>query len=218
MNDHNETAGNENDLNVSAAYKASRRPKTPEHLDVAILGQAAGAVGGRSWLTWTNQWLRPATYVATLGICVALLININEALVFDEHEFATPQSIDAASSENGSQAAAFRDAAHEIALRIREADLVAEPQLQGMPENGYHDSAESGLQGMPENVYHDSSAQQNSDGQNPAMSCEKTQRLTAESWESCINELQALGESAAAVAELGLLQSRFPDYQIDATQ
>jgi hypothetical protein len=56
------------DPRVSAAYQQMADERTPEHLDHVILNAARGAARPR----WNKAiaWLRPAAWVATIGVCL----------------------------------------------------------------------------------------------------------------------------------------------------
>jgi hypothetical protein len=63
------------DPRVSAAYRQMADERTPEHLDHVILNAARGAVKPR----WNKAvaWLRPAAWVATIGVCLAIVVEIS---------------------------------------------------------------------------------------------------------------------------------------------
>ena len=63
------------DPRVSAAYREIADERTPEHLDHTILNAARGAARPR----WNKAvaWLRPAAWVATIGVCLAIVIEIS---------------------------------------------------------------------------------------------------------------------------------------------
>ena len=63
------------DPHVSAAYRELADERTPEHLDHVVLNAARGAARPR----WSKAiaWLRPAAWVATIGVCLAIVIEIS---------------------------------------------------------------------------------------------------------------------------------------------
>lgn len=63
------------DPRVSAAYRELADERTPEHLDHVILNAARGAARP-SW-NKAVAWLRPAAWVATIGVCLAIVIEIS---------------------------------------------------------------------------------------------------------------------------------------------
>jgi hypothetical protein len=63
------------DPRVSAAYRETARERTPGHLDHTILNAARAAAKPR-WRTAVT-WLRPAAWVATIGVCLAIVVEIS---------------------------------------------------------------------------------------------------------------------------------------------
>ena len=62
------------DPRVSAAYRDMAQERSPEHLDHLILN-AARAAAKPHWNT-AIAWLRPAAWVATIGVCLAIVVEI----------------------------------------------------------------------------------------------------------------------------------------------
>lgn len=62
------------DPRVSAAYRDMANERSPEHLDHVILNAARAAAKPR-WNT-AIAWLRPAAWVATIGVCLAIVVEI----------------------------------------------------------------------------------------------------------------------------------------------
>ena len=67
--------GDTGDPRVSAAYRDMAGERTPEHLDHVILNTARSAARPR----WNKAvaWLRPAAWAATIGVCLAIVIEIS---------------------------------------------------------------------------------------------------------------------------------------------
>ena len=63
------------DPRVSAAYREMADELTPEHLDHVVLNAARRAARPR-WSTAIG-WLRPAAWVATIGVCLAIVVEIS---------------------------------------------------------------------------------------------------------------------------------------------
>ena len=70
------------DARVSAAYHEMADERSPEHLDHVILNAARGAARPR----WNKAvaWLRPAAWITTIGVCLAIVIEIS--LLPDEQQ------------------------------------------------------------------------------------------------------------------------------------
>jgi len=74
MSDKRINSDEPGDPRVSAAYREMADERTPEHLDHVILNAARSAAKPR-W-NKTVAWLRPAAWVATIGVCLAIVIEI----------------------------------------------------------------------------------------------------------------------------------------------
>lgn len=62
------------DPRVSAAYRDMANERSPEHLDHVILNAARAAA--KPLRNRTIAWLRPAAWVATIGVCLAIVVEI----------------------------------------------------------------------------------------------------------------------------------------------
>ena len=83
--------GEPGDPRVSAAYREMADERPPEHLDHVILNAARAAARPR----WNKAiaWLRPAAWVATIGVCLAIVIEISLLPDQESAEFdSLPQS------------------------------------------------------------------------------------------------------------------------------
>ncbi len=79
------------DPRVAAAYRELANERSPEHLDHVILNAARGAARPR----WNKAvaWLRPAAWVATIGVCLAIVIEISLLPDQEQAEFdSLPQT------------------------------------------------------------------------------------------------------------------------------
>jgi hypothetical protein len=63
---------------VSASYRASSGETTPVELDRKIMRTANNEVKATASTAWSLPWLRPATFAATLGLSIALLMEFSE--------------------------------------------------------------------------------------------------------------------------------------------
>lgn len=186
------------DASVSATYKDAEHPTVPNNLDQAVLGLAASEVGGKSWLEVANLWLRPATYVATLSLCIVLLINLDsipDIRAIDDitpaaNPFATPESV-------SNQSTALRNAAEQAARQLQNAESNDSVILDQMPQGGYGETSI------------DRSDRATSEA------CSIDQRTNADNWHACIAELQAAGADDVAALEIELLREAFPAYVLN---
>jgi len=77
--EHEKVAGDET---VSAAYRDLAKERAPEHLNRVVLDMASGAAG-RSRLSagfdrWFAAWTRPLAWAATIGLCIAIVLEYEQ--------------------------------------------------------------------------------------------------------------------------------------------
>lgn len=77
MNQHNES-----DPLVSAEYRAAATERTPPALDALVLKNAEAAAKDTAFRRFTAFWFRPLAFVATLGLSLALLLELNQSPEF----------------------------------------------------------------------------------------------------------------------------------------
>ncbi len=60
------------------AYRSIGEETAPRRLDETVLGQARAEVEKDEWLKWFLPWLRPAAFAATVGLSLAVLLEVME--------------------------------------------------------------------------------------------------------------------------------------------
>ena len=68
--------GDGSDPTVSAEYRTMATERTPPELDAAVLKKAEAAVKDTGLRGFTAFWFRPLAFVATLGLSLALLLEL----------------------------------------------------------------------------------------------------------------------------------------------
>ncbi len=76
----NRLPGDESDLMVSAEYRTTATERTPPALDAAVLKKAKAAAKDSGLQRFTAFWFRPLAFVATLGLSLALLLELTGPL------------------------------------------------------------------------------------------------------------------------------------------
>lgn len=84
----NNRPGDESDPLVSASYRATATERTPPALDAAVLKKAEAAPRDIGLRRFTAFWFRPLAFVATLGLSLALLLELNRSP--ESQSIATP--------------------------------------------------------------------------------------------------------------------------------
>jgi hypothetical protein len=181
-NNDDSLPSDEHDPEVSAQYRALAKDTTPNELDKIVLRAASKADKSDGSTGWSATWFRPVTFVATLGLSLALLLELSEFQFFD------PPPDYATQADAPVDANVFQDAADSAAISVREVDATADESLQLSSPT------------LPANA---AAAVQN---------CSDEQMVQPEKWWQCIQELRESGNDAAAELELANLQESFPQY------
>ena len=70
---------------VSSAYRELSTERTPEHLDHVVLNEARNAAKQRH--RSAMAWLRPAAWVTTIGLCLAIVLEIADLPLQEQGAF-----------------------------------------------------------------------------------------------------------------------------------
>lgn len=178
------------DPEVSAHYRAFAQETTPNRLDKIVLRAASKAVRGGNQTGWGATWYRPVTFVATLGLSLALLLEISEFQFFDP-----PQDL-SIQADAPADSSIFRDAADSAAISVREVDATADESLQ-LSSPGGNSTGATGNPALPAAN---------------ARPCSDEQMAHPDKWWQCILELRESGNGTVAESELTNLQKSFPHY------
>lgn len=207
------------DPRVSAAYRDMADERAPEHLDHVVLNAARGAAKPR----WKSAvaWLRPAAWVATIGVCLAIVIEISLLQDQDITDFdglredteatypaesmrlekADPQTAEP-SAARPAQKPSSRTS-DDTRGRSEEADVMErmqELELRGAVLKD--ETAPLQLQSAPVPASADEFAEERH--------CDESQTADPNTWLACILELERQGLYDAARVERELLTEAFP--------
>ncbi|HSN52125.1 MAG TPA: hypothetical protein VLS87_06305, partial [Woeseiaceae bacterium] len=225
MSDPRQNSDETVDPRVSAAYREMADERTPEHLDHVVLNAARSAARPR----WNAAigWLRPAAWVATIGVCLAIVVEISllqdEGIVApdgpapmtaappaavspakapaakaERFEKAVPAATEPAAAESLQKAA--RGASADAAMRSHETEAVNELRRQ---EDVVEDTASNRL-------LHMAPATSSIEEAVTERYCDETQTADANTWLECILELERRGLHEAARLERERLAAAFP--------
>ena len=219
--------GAADDSRVSDIYRDTARERTPEHLDRAVLREAARAARPR--YSRLRLWTRPAAWAAVVLISATLLLQVSQLQPpqdsimpqvpgFEEQvpgrELPEPAgTIDArrfddspARTVGASGAPAIEEAAIESfesagrdAEMFRQAEDMA--RIQQGPNEALAEPRPAALRAV---------ADQSARSLAPA--CDDAARAAPESWLACIHALEEAGRDEAARRERALLEETFPNF------
>jgi hypothetical protein len=185
----------ENDPEISIRYRELANETAPKALDRIVLRTARKALRN-SPSGWSAAWYRPAGFVATLGLSLALFLQFNHSPVF------TPTTDPRGQTNSPAEASVFQDAADEAAISVRESSAIADESLQ---------LSNAGTNYSP--AITDSEVLTN--GTARLQHCNDEQIALPDQWWQCIQELRKSGRRDDADVELAYLHEIFPDYMPD---
>ena len=188
------------DPQLSAAYRAGADETAPPGLDRSVLAEAARAVKRDRASAWRNTWYRPVAFAATLGLCLALILQLTDPdIVGRETVTGEPQGSALSGTAAGGM---FDEAVNETVEQIRDAEAEANASVMKAP--AMSDPAGDTATGEP--------AQR--DRLPDKERCSDEERADAASWWRCIQELEEEGMTRVAEAELQALLKSFPGFAI----
>ena len=215
------------DPRVSAAYREMADERTPEHLDHVVLNAARSAARPR----WNAAigWLRPAAWVATIGVCLAIVVEIS---LLEDEGTAELDSLAPAAAPPAAMSPLTAPAAKSQRVE-KTLPAAAEPAtVQSVQEPAAGPSAEpearsDGAEVMqrargarqqgtllqdtaPNRLLHMAPAANALEEAVTERYCDETQTADANSWLACILELERQGLLEAARLERERLAEAFP--------
>jgi len=196
MNVNSGSAG-EADEALTAAYRGLASESPPARLDAMVLREAAKPLRPAGGGFWRDAWFRPVTFVATLGLSLALILQLSDSgLLGPATDDMGPDSVVAPLNEE-----VMRDAAAVTAEQIRR----AQPETTlTVPQAPISPPAARAVR-EPADVASQLPAEER---------CSEEQRSDSGSWWRCIEELEARGLTDAAEAELRALLAAHPGFAV----
>jgi hypothetical protein len=181
------------DEELSVAYRNLPSDRTPADLDEKILAAARQEVRQSRAGTWRETWYRPVTFVATVGLSLALILQLSDTGILDPGGVAE----DDLNGMTPMPESALQEAARATADQIRQIESAAE---QSMPSSGQ--PMETGVA-----VPADTGSLLPVDG-----GCDDEQRSSSTDWWQCIQDLEKRGLSQVAERELQALLRAYPGF------
>ena len=178
---------NDNDPRVTQAYRDLATEKTPPALDDRVLALAAAAARTRYGLA--RAWARPVAWAATIGLCLAIVVEVAEFR--GEPPVPAALEIDSVAGEFAAEDRAnLREAEEKALIRAGEARNAAVP------------ASAAALAAKRES----------------APTCDEAQRASPESWYKCAEALREMGLEDEADFELEALRNAFPDFPVTGSR
>ena len=86
------------DARVSAAYRDLAGERTPASLNERVLREARAHAG--SGYSWWMGWLRPAAWVATVGLCLAIVVELSNTPMTEIDRIDVPAALEPAALDD----------------------------------------------------------------------------------------------------------------------
>lgn len=188
------------DPQLSAEYRASADEITPPGLDRAVLEHAARAVRRDHASAWRNTWYRPVAFAATLGLSLALILELTDPSNVDPLTVTGEQHGGALSPPGAG--GRFDEAVSETVEQIRDAEAEAEASVMAAPALSDPASESAAEEPGERSLLPDKER------------CSDEERADAATWWRCIQELEEQGLTEAAEAELQALLKSFPGFTV----
>ena len=182
---HEHDSDRDDAIEARLAYRSAAAEKPSGQLDDTILDLARREVGKDQWFGWALPWLRPAAFVATAGLSLAVVMQLG-VLSDTTNGLAGP---DSPAETPAAVVEDFTSAAQDSTSRIRTiGENAAQRDLQGdrLPFTPVAPDADS--------------------------FCSTEETSAPESWQRCIRVLRESGKIAAARSEALRLSEAFPGF------
>jgi len=193
---------NPSDPLVSRTYRESSDERTPEHLDHVVLNEARKAA--KPGYATTISWLRPAAWVTTIGLCLAIVLEISELAPSGQSELSTPARIEKEAVEPEAPVAVAPAAIRVDSFDQDDRRLLRDAENRARMQTGSdQEPVDSPLQVAPVIGL----------ASDPELErfCEESETEDPNAWLACILELEQQGLLEAAMVERDLLRDSFPD-------
>jgi len=225
----------ESDTRVSDAYREAAAEKAPEHLNQAILAQAARAARPR--YARSRAWTRPLAWAATIVLSVAIVLELTQDAVLDgpPADVATPAGAADAAAESKFErqdrpAEALEEAPaalpNTVPMRVEQVQTEIVPtgrlrESRGAPAQITADDFELHDKDLLKSAEEAAALRQDdARAAAPAMlrstaapACPEEVMQRPESWLECIERLEQEGRVDEAGRQRQLLAEAFPDFE-----
>ena len=192
---------------VSRTYRDLSKERAPEHLDHIVLNEARKAA--RPGYIRNISWLRPAAWVTTIGLCLAIVLEVSDVAPPAQSLPDAPAEVVKESEESITAMPATGGTAAPAAVETDSFDqddrqLLRNAEKRARLQTGSdQESVESLLQVAPALGAASDAALDRY--------CEESETEDPNDWLACILELERQGLLEAARAERDLLRESFPD-------
>jgi hypothetical protein len=225
MNQKDGYRSSESDPVVSAAYRAGATERTPPELDARVLDGARGATADTGLRRFSAFWFRPVAFVATLGLSLALILELTDTV-----KEPSLTAIDAGSSRQEAESIESTpttvvprtDTSAGTKQAVESPDPSGDSANSGRTSADFADMIEAGSKQMREAESVSNAAFQGlAQSAEPSAvvsnhetrPCPDTDNAEPSVWWECISALQEAGKQDEADFEMELFRAAYPDFE-----
>lgn len=119
MTDNNDPAPEADNEALRTLYRSGPQERVPPRLDQSVLRNASKETRKDTALRWFLPWRRPAVFIVTAGLSLAIVIEMSEMAVFERSPLAagdTPQEFATEAVESLARMRQLGETARHLAL------------------------------------------------------------------------------------------------------
>jgi hypothetical protein len=206
------------DTLVSRTYREAAVERAPDDLNQAVLLRARQHSSNR--YSRSVIWLRPMAWAATIGLCLAIVVEINNVPQPTPEQMALPaapadtisdgkkldeEAVQAIRTEGGAASSDMNEAV--VPQRIET------EALQQRARKTVDDQGRVSLQDVPQHSKSEARELKFVPAEIP-VTCKAQARATPETWLACIEALEEEGLDEVAGEQREQLQVAFPDFDM----
>ncbi len=206
------------DTLVSRTYREAAVERVPDDLNQAVLQRARQHSSNR--YSRSVIWLRPMAWAATIGLCLAIVVEINNVPQPTPEQMALPAApADTISDGKKLDEEAVQDIRTEGGAASSDMNEAVVPQrieteaLQQRARKTVDDQGRVSLQDVPQHSKSEARELEFVPAEIPA-TCNAQARATPETWLACIEALEEDGLDEVAGEQREQLQAVYPDFDM----
>ena len=206
------------DTLVSRTYREAAVERVPDDLNQAVLRRARQHSSNR--YSRSVIWLRPMAWAATIGLCLAIVVEINNVPQPTPEQMALPaapaDTISDGKKRDEEAVQAIRTEGGAASSDMNEAVVpqrIETEALQQRARKTVDDQGRVSLQDVPQHSKSEARELEFVPAEIPA-TCNAQARATPETWLACIEALEEDGLDEVAGEQREQLQAAYPDFDM----
>lgn len=206
------------DTLVSRTYREAAVERVPDDLNQAVLRRARQHSSNR--YSRSVIWLRPMAWAATIGLCLAIVVEINNVPQPTPEQMALPaapaDTISDGKKRDEEAVQAIRTEGGAASSDMNEAVVpqrIETEALQQRARKTVDDQGRVSLQDVPQHSKSVARELEFVPAEIPA-TCNAQARATPETWLACIEALEEEGLDEVAGEQREQLQAAYPDFDM----